>query len=303
MLRLLLILTVNKMENFKHGAVHRPIRRKIHRVWRKVTGKKLVKGMGVDWNAGSRFRNKISPLPIKNQGQNYSCSGQAGSYFLKIQRMIQGINEGEISAKSIYDPIAYSGGGTTIKELMTQIAVKGANLEKDVSSYDQFHDPLTEVQIKNKSSQTPELIKDALTRAGYTPYDIGDDIESVADAINTYGAVIFEITGQDGNNPNWRSATPQPPSKTNPGPYWYHFMCAYDFEIDSNGKKRIIAIQSEGPSWGNNGVQYFYENYFTGKYLDAFTFIYDLNLVPNSDNHSTWAEVARWFRIFLASLK
>lgn len=291
-------------EDFRHGAINQPIRRGLHRMVRKMAGKRLAGGIGVDWTTGSRFRNDLElHLPRKNQGDNDSCSGQAGSYFLQIQRILQKVNEGELSAKSIYDPIAYSTGGTTISKLMTQIGAHGTNLESAVPSYDSKGTPLSEPLMTNKSSQTAAFVSDALTRAGYTPWDINDDIDSVAEAINTYGAVIWMIAGQNGNFPDWRSPTPQPPSSTNPNPLWYHFMCAYDFEIDSGGKKRIIALQSEGPTWGHNGVQYFYENYFTGKWLDAFTFIYDLNLVPNSDNHSTWAEVSRWFRIFLASLK
>lgn len=295
------------MEQFNHGAIHQPIRRKFHRMWRRASGKRLARGIGVDWNAGSQFRSKLTNLPKKNQGQNYSCGGQAGSYFIQIQRIIQGINEGEISAKSIYDPISCPGGGTSISLLMQQIGSRGANLESSVPSYEHAGippgAPLNEIMMTNKSSQAPELIKDALIRAGYTPYDIPDDIESVANAINSYGAVIWEITGQDGNTPNWRSPTPQPPSPTNPNTYFYHFMCAYDFGVDTNGNKYIMALQSEGPVWGNNGIQNFYSNYFTGKYLDAFTFVYDLNLVPNSDNFSTWANICRWFRVFLTGLK
>lgn len=286
------------MEQFNHGAIHQPIRRKATKVWRKVRGKVYVKGMGVgvDWQRGSQFKDKLVFIPIKNQGINFSCGGQAGSTFLQIQRIIQGNNEGEISAKSIYDPIAYPFGGTTVNDLQMQLATRGANLESAVSSYDANKQPLSEEAMKNKSSQTPSLIKDAFSRAGYTPYDINDDIDSVAEAINTYGAVIWKITGQDGNVPGWRSATPQPPSKANKNTLWYHFMCAYDFQIDSNGKKRIVAFQSEGPDWGDHGKQYFYENYFTGKHLDAFTLIYDKNITPTKDNTSVWAAVARWFR-------
>ncbi len=279
------------------GAKHQPIFRFFHKKLRRLTGKRLAKGMGVDWTKGSQFRTQASGLPIKNQGSNFSCGGEAGAYFLEIMRRIQNIQEGEISAKSIYAPIAYPGGGTTITSLMTQIGAHGANLEATVPSYDSNGQPLDEIQMTDKSFMTSENIKDALSRAGYTPYDCQDDIESVAEAINTYGAVIWEITGQNGNTPDWISATPQPPQIGNPNPLWRHFMCAYDFSLDENGKQRIHAYQSMSSGWGDKGIQYFYEEYFTGKYLDAFTFIYDTKLVPNSDNHSIWAELLRWFRI------
>lgn len=291
------------MENFRHGAIHRPFRRKIHRAYRKLTGKRVARGTGVDWTKGSQFRSKLANLPQENQGDNDSCGGQAGSYFVQIQRILQGINEGKISAKSIYDPIAYAGGGTTIGDLMSQIGSRGANLESDVPSYDSSGNPLTETLMTDKSSQTPALLKDAMTRAGYTPYDIDIDIEAVAEAINTYGAAIWQIAGQNGNPLGWRSPAPQPPVSSNTlNPIWYHFMCANDFEIDENGNKRIIALQSEGPTWGDNGKQYFYENYFVPQFMDPFTFIYDLRLVPNSDNFSIGANLVRWFKTYLASL-
>ncbi len=291
-------------ENLKHGAVHTPIRRWFHRKARKASGKRLGKGMGVNWEQGSRFRNKWEgKVSIKNQADNFSCSGQAGSYGLQIDRLIRDIYDGEISAKSIYAPIAYPSGGTTISSLMQQIGTVGANLEREIPSYDIYGNPLSESMMIERSWETPETTKSALTRAGYTPYDIDDDIDSVADAINTYGWAIIEIQGQNGNTPPWNSATPQPPNSNNSNEKWWHFMVVMDFSID-NGKKRIHAFQSEGPTWGDKGMQYLYENYFNGKFIDAFTFIYDTEVEPTNTNHSIWAEISRWFRnIYIPSLK
>lgn len=284
-------------QHLQHGAIHQPIRRRVHRVVRKARGYRLARGMGVDWNAGSSFRQywqgKLTP---KNQGQNFSCGGQSGSEFLQLQDLIRGGTGAEVSAKSIYAPIAYPGGGTTVQALQQQLMTVGANLEKDVPSYDAYGKPLPEFMMTERSYETPALSQDALQRAGYTPYDIHDDIESVAEAIATYGAVIWMITGQNGNSPDWKSPTPQPPSKKNPNPLWRHFMMAYDFCI-KDGKKTIIAMQSEGTAWGDNGVQYFTENYFNNpNYLDAFTLIYDKNIKPKVDNTSLFADFCRWFR-------
>jgi hypothetical protein len=207
-----------------HGAI--PLNR-VHRwVHRKVNRNKLVRGMGFDWYKGFDVRDTIGSISIKNQGTNSSCSGQAGSYFLEIQRRLQSIKEGALSARSIYAPIAYPSGGTTIPALTSQLAAHGANLESTVASYDINGYPLPDVLMADKSFETPALLTDAENRAGYTPYDISEDIDEVAETIRDYGAVIWEIQGQNGHTPSWTSATPQPPSKDNKNQLFNHFMCA-----------------------------------------------------------------------------
>ena len=273
--------------DLKHGVI--PLH-PIHLWVRKKLRPKLVRGMGVDWTKPlSTFR-----LPIDNQGENSSCSGQGGNKFLTTERTSRGIPQERISAKSIYDPIAYPGGGTTVVALQNQIKLKGANLESAVPSYDALGNPLPEYLMVNKSSQTPALIADAETRAGYTLYDCGEDIESVAEAIRDYKAVIWEIQGQD--NGTWTSSTPTPPSTRNPNPLWNHFMCAYDYGM-LNGKKVIAAYQSMGENWGDKGVQYFGEDYFDSGYMiDCFTFVWNGNIyVPIKQPQSNWANLVDWF--------
>ena len=287
-----------KEQDLKHGAKHQPIRRWFHRKWRKhISGRSVARGAGVDYSAGSQYRPMfLGKLPHKNQGQNSSCGGQAGSEFLQLKRIMQGINEGEISAKSIYAPIADSGGGTTIPQLQRQIEDCGGNLESAVPSYDSQGNPLPENLMEDISWQTPALIADALTRAGYVSIDVDmNDMDAVAEAINTYGVVIWKITGQNGNPLGWVGATPDPPNPNNPNELWYHFMCAFDFDLDSNGEKRIYAMQSMGSSWGANGIQYFYEDYFKNGYIDPFTFEYDGNIqVPVQPPQSAWPLLG-WF--------
>ncbi len=282
---------------FGHGA--RPLSI-IHRKIDKFLRPKVAKSLSFDWTKGYDIRDITGPIKIKNQGSNDSCSGQAGSYFLEIQRYLQNIRESELSAKSIYSPIAYPGGGTTVTALMTQIGSAGANREAAVLSYDINGNPLPEQSISDKSWETSQLTQDALTRAGYTPYDLGVDIDEVASAIQNYGAIIWEIRGK--NNGTWLSTSPQPPVKGNPNPYFYHFMCCIGAKM-INGKKTIIALQSMGTSVGDNGIQYFTEDYFnSGHIIDCFTFIYDKNLIPPSNYQNmnwsqiAWAEIAKWFK-------
>ena len=279
-----------------HGAIHQPVRRWFNRKWRRHISKRYVaRGVGIDYTVGSPFRSVIQNVMIKNQGTNDSCGGQAGSYFLEVQDLIRGVKEGELSAKSVYAPIAYLGGGTTIQDLERQIETGGANLESAVPSYDAYGNPLIEPLMQSRSWETPALIADAKARAGYVSVDIDlNDIDAVAEAIATYGAVIWEIEGQNGNTPDWRSPTPQPPSQNTPQPVFHHFMCAYDFTM-YNGQKAIMAFQSEGTSWGQNGIQFFGENYFTNGFIDPFTFEYDANIqVPVQQPQSLWSQLL-WF--------
>ncbi len=276
---------------FGHGAI--PLN-KTHLKINKFLRNKIAKGFDFDWDKGYDVRDTIGPISIKNQGSNYSCGGQAGSYFLEIQRRLQGIKEGALSAKSIYAPIHYPGGGTTVSALMTQVSTEGANKESLVHSGYITGAPLPESLMIDMSWQNPDTINDALNRAGYTPYDIKEDIDEVASIIENYGAIIWEIRGK--NNGTWLTANPRPPLKSSPASYFNHFMCCIGAKM-INGKKTIIALQSMGEQCGDKGIQNFEEEWFTTRnIIDCFTFIYDTQLIPLDDNNSIWAAIARWFR-------
>jgi hypothetical protein len=285
-------MSINNIEGmFTSGAI--PITR-LNRAIRRLFRKKLGKGFGVDWSV--EYDSRTAPIGIKNQGINYSCGGESASYLIEIHRKSQGIMEGAISAKSIYAPIAYPGGGTTVSALVTQICFHGANLEATVPSYDANGQPLSEAMMIEKSWQTDATRADALTRAGYTEYDVGTDIDDVASAIQAYGPVIIEIEGQNGHIPGWLSATPQPPSKTNPNPTFNHFLCGFGFKT-INGVRYISVLESMGEAVGENGVQYISEDYFRSGYvLDVVSFIYDTQIIPLPSNQSILANIVRWFK-------
>lgn len=276
----------------------------IHRALVKSTRPALGKASIFDWTKGYDVRDTIGPISIKDQGSSSSCSGQAGSYFLEIQRRLQKINEGALSAKSIYAPIAYVGGGTTVVALTTQIASVGANLEHKVPSYYVTGEPLSEAMMIEKSWETDQTNLDALLRAGYTPYDIGEGIDEVACAVRDWGGVIMEIQGQNGKVPGWLSSTPTPPTPltwwqkttSNHSDIWTHFMVVVGARM-VNEKKMVIALNSWGTSVGDNGSQYFGEDYFnSGFILDCFTFIYDTHVSPLANNTSIWSAIALWFK-------
>ncbi len=280
---------------FGHGAKPQPrLARFIRKTWKRARGQVLGSGMGFDWNTGFDVRDIIGPIAIKNQGTNFSCSGQAGSYFLEIQRRLQEIKEGAISAKSIYAPIAAPGGGATISDLNMQISTRGANLEATVPSVNQDGSPLPEVMMIDTSFENKGSIAAALLRAGYVPFDCQDDIDSVAVNIQQNGAVIMMIRGK--NNGTWLSPNPQPPTSDNPNPYFYHYMCLIGAKM-INGKKTIIALQSLGEETGDHGIQYFDEGYWnSGNIIDCFTYIFAKNIKPLPTNHSIFAAVISWFR-------
>lgn len=280
---------------FGHGAKPiNPLCRKLRKLLRRKLGKSNIP---FDWNRGYDVRNIIGPIAIKDQGKEDSCGGQAGAYFLEIQRRLQGIREGAISAKSVYCPIAYPGGGTTVSALEQQIATVGANLEATVPSYYVTGEPLSEAGMIEKSWMTDITTKDALTRAGYTPYDIDEDIESVAIALRDWGTVLWEIKGQ--NNGTWLTKYPKPPVKGG-ADIWYHFQCIIGAKI-MNGVKTLIVLQSWGPNVGDFGIEYFTEDYFTAKgIVDCFTLIYDAHLNPIETPNMTlsqkiWQALCLWF--------
>lgn len=246
------------------------------------------------WSVGYDVEQKVGLIPKKDQGSNDSCGGQAGSYFLEVQRRLQGITEAECSAKSVYAPIAYPGGGTTVSDLQTQIAARGSNLETEVPSYDANGNPLPEPLITEKSWMTPALITSALKRAGYTPVSVSIDMDSIALAIQTYGGVIWEIQGQ--NNGTWLSVNPKPPSTANPNEIWAHFMCGKS-AVEKNGVDKLGFFQSYGSNCGDQGVQYFTQDYIDSGYIvDCFTFVSDKNVIPVPTNLSLWAAVCDYFR-------
>lgn len=241
---------------------------KIHRKYRQWKRDKVGATTPFNWDKGYDSLSHISPIVIKNQFQSDSCSGQATSYAIEIAEKLAGNEEGAISAKSIYAPIAYSGGGTTVSDLERQITSSGASLEALVPSY--FDDGRSnEAWMTDKTNLNP---KDALIRAGYKIVNVDIDMDSIASAIQQYGFVIWEIAGQNGNVPNWLSPTPQPPVKTNKNEIWRHFMCAHSALI-LNGERVIKALQSWGVNVGEQGHQYFTQDYIDSGYIpDVFTF-------------------------------
>ncbi len=256
----------------KQGVVA-TIRRKIKRAFRPQLARAAKP---FDWTLDPQViqnrLNAIGPIPIKNQFQSDSCGGQAGSYWLGVV-MAQGSNSkySEVSAKSVYAPIAYPGGGTTDVDLQREIMNVGAVAENIVPSY-RPDGTTDEVWMTDKSWMTTENMIIALKDAGWIEVTVQNDINAIAEAERDYGAIIWHIQSMfNAYAPeNWLSSNPQlPPVNPTEG----HLMCAHNAQL-VNGVPTIIALQS----WGSqvpNGVQNFTtQTYIGSPYLvDIFTFV------------------------------
>lgn len=254
------ILVENK---FGHGGKRQPIRRQIRRIIRPMIGKSSIP---FDWNIGIHVQTKLGKIPVKNQGISDSCGGQAKSYWLGI--IIALLNNApyvEQSAKSIYSLIFYLGGGTTIPAMEKDL---GSLNEFDLPSYQSGLTP-SEAFMESTMWKNPDTLKKMMVNQGWQAISVGKDMESIAQAIRDYGAVIWEIDGQ--NNGTWLSNNPKPPQGNLS--LWAHFMCSEGAGIWNN-QKAITMFQSWGSTVGDNGLQHFTQDYIgSGYILDVFTFV------------------------------
>lgn len=244
--------------------------------YRKITKAKLGRSsVPFDWVKGYDIEDTVK-LIRKNQGVSYSCGGQAGGYWLEAHRKLDG-NLEQISAKSMYAPKAYPGGGMTINDLEAQIESKGGNLESAIPSYENGQLP-SELFMEDKSWITPSALEDALIRSGYVAKRINHDMNSMAEAIRDCGGVIVMIAGQ--NNGTWLASNPLPPSTSNTAPIWYHYIYFKGARL-INGVKYLQGLNSWGEDVGDNGVQNFGQEYVESKYLvHATSFIKKPKPVP-----------------------
>lgn len=257
----------NLAENkYGHGAKKGWLKTKLGRLTRSRIAKA---GIPFDWETGFDIEKKIGVIATKNQAQASSCGGEAGSYFIgAVDAFLSAKPYIEQSAKSVYAPIFYPGGGTTVPALENQIAKNGSLDESILPSY-YTNGSTDESLMEDRSWMTSANLKLAMEKAGWTVKSVAIDIESIAEAIRDYGGVIWEIAGQ--NNGTWLSANPKPP--VNNKNLWNHFMYS-GAAVLQNSIKTIKSMQSWGPTIGEGGRQYFGEDYIDSGYIyDVFTFV------------------------------
>lgn len=73
-------------------------------------------------------------MPNKNQGGTFSCVGQSWAHYKQVLQFLDTGEKVELSAKSIYNPIAIPGVGTYIRAGGLRTVEYGVNTEADVPS-------------------------------------------------------------------------------------------------------------------------------------------------------------------------
>lgn len=229
--------------------------------WHKLAGASTP----FDWNVGY----DIGPVtPIKDQGQSFSCGGQAGAYLeAKLAK------NGEKSARYIYSQIYYPGGGTTLRDILNFLVKKGVCAETLVPSY--FGDAKTapsENFMCDRSDNNANADLNAGTAKGLSYAFVSADIDLVAQAIRDNGGAIIEIVGQ--NNGTWLTPFPVAPLGTQN--LWRHFLFADKAKI-INGKKYIGVYNSWGTDTGDKGLQWISEAYFRSGHVAQAGTVYEPN--------------------------
>jgi len=268
------------------GGARTDLRAKISHKIRNVFRSKLARAAKpFDWNNDPAMidarLSKIGPIKIKDQHQSYSCSGQAGAYWVGIvYAVLHNLPYTEISARSIYAPIRYPyGGGATDGDLQNQIANVGALEEAILSSY--YPDGTTdEALFLDTSFETPPNMILETKYGGWVKVSVDNTPEAIAEAIRDNVAVLWHIDSHfDGGAPEfWLSNYPRYAGQSDEG----HFMCAHRAYL-SNSVPTIQALQSFGTEVPN-GVQNFDSNNYLGtpRMVDIFTFV--TKFVPHPTN-------------------
>ena len=241
-------------------------RHQLHYKWRRflrgLKGKKVVKsGTPFNWSVGITGRPMYD---IKNQYQSDSCFGQAYSRALQII-----LGGADLSAKSIYSQCFAPGGGVDIGDAENEATILGATLESNVPSTTMGD--CTEPFVESITWETPTLVQDCLTRAGFELLNVDIDINSIADAIQQYKGVIMIIQGQNGNPPGWLAPIPTPPQSSNSNPLWQHFLSFTGNIPPQTANFTIPFYNSWGYEVGTQGIQELSETYInSGHVLDVF---------------------------------
>ena len=223
-----------------------------------------------NWQLGYDVEKSFSfKLEVKDQGQSFSCGGQAWAYLSEILEALSTGTYEPRSAKYIYAQTAVEGGGSYGRDNCAVLESQGVCDESVLSSY-----PNSETNLTAAIDITPKVREDA-RKAMFYPYAHAEpDIDSIAQAIRDHKAVVLGVDGQ--NNGTWTSQFPKPPTKT----AWRHWVVATGAEL-INGKKHIKIINSWGESVGVKGRQWLSEDYFTTEHVfDNWTHIYKASPPP-----------------------
>ncbi len=222
------------------------------------------------WDTGIQ-RNYSAP--IKNQYQASKCGGELVSQFMQIYRtVILGLPFEELSADSFYSQEFAQGGGMSLS------AVQSGALANGIAKITDVPEPVncTEQQAESLAWMK-NVLPNQLIYLGLKMVFLPITMDDLAWAVDKYGAFCWMIRGQD--NGTWLSPFPKPPTNSNT---WAHFMTSCP-SIPA-GLNKLPVYNSWGATCGDNGVQYFDQEYINSGYIySAFTFTkftFDTTLTP-----------------------
>lgn len=199
-------------------------------------------------------------IPLKNQGQSSSCTGQGLSYYLEVLNFIETGEWVKISARDIYAYISIGKDkGAYLRDALKLACDRGIGTEELVPCY-HGQSPFSEDEYLVKPAESKELtaIRTALQSREYqlavTEWGL-ERMEKMAWQMLMGFGTYFAVDGE--NNGTWTSEYPQPPVNKK----WGHALFGGKAGLDKDGKPFIGLINS----WGNvgvNGWQKLKANYF-----------------------------------------
>lgn len=258
--------------------------------------------LAFDWSAGYDVEDEISSflktsnfkLIVENQGQSFSCGGQAMRYYAEVLKIFNKAFSDRLSAKYIYAQVFQPGGGSFGGDLMSLVKNKGVSGEGLCPSYQdgQLPSELFMEQIGDISSVARAQASSAES-ANYS-FLVDFDIDVMAQAVRDNHGIVIALFGQ--NNGTWLSRFPAPPTAPiGSALLWGHWLYVGK-AIMINGVKYLVVLNSWGDQIGAGGWQLISEAYVNSGYIElgmqmafgtpSYTFNADLCVgMTNADVH------------------
>ena len=205
----------------------------------------------IDWDVPYDVRDKIGELPVNDQGQGLSCTGQASSKLAEIANAfeIKQVNHYvRLSARDIYSRIFISSGGAYGFKALSKIVERGVATENRVPSGQ-------DEQSMRVQDNSPSATEEALIYQAKSYAFVSANIDEMALAIKNQNGIVFGVIGTNGGWSGDRPRYPQPGEEV-----WYHFITGIGYKL-IGGKKHIVILNSWGEEWGDNGYGYISEDY------------------------------------------
>ena len=229
---------------------------------------RLAGAFVIDWEKGYDIEKELNiKLPTKDQGQSFSCGGQAWSYYGDV---LTALKIGDRSAKFIYSQTAAPGGGSTGRDNSSLVKNKGWASEMILTSYIDGKPP-TEAFMTDKTGINDTVLLNAAQTKAVSYALVNTDIDSIAQAIILNKGCVIGITGE--NNGTWLSSEPKV-TKTGT---WAHWL--YAGKLRMKDGRRQIGVKNSWGNIGDNGWQWLDEAFFSTWCFEAWTLIY--NLIPH----------------------